>query len=127
MAAIRADEQSGAKRVLIHALRDILPFSIANRKKKGFSLPYETWMRGPLAELLADTCSVETVRRRGLLDANSVAWIHSRRGQAAAGGLFPRMWTLMIFELWCRAVLDPYQSAAANRQPAIVAQRVKRF
>ncbi len=115
-------EQSGAKRVLIHALRDVLPLSISNRKKKGFALPHETWMRGPLADLVEDTCSLETIRRRGLLDANSVNWFHGRRSQSASGGLFPKTWTLMILELWCRAALDPYQQTASDRQTAIVGQ-----
>src|SRR4029078_8662052 len=56
---------SGSKRVLIHALRDLLPPTIANRPKKGFSLPFEHWMRGSLAPLVEDTCSHETVVRRG--------------------------------------------------------------
>ncbi|MEX0679277.1 MAG: asparagine synthase (glutamine-hydrolyzing) [Pirellulales bacterium] len=97
---------SGSKRVLIHALRDLLPSSIVNRPKKGFSLPYDLWMQKDLAPLVEDTSSDASIRRRGLVDPAAVAEL---RGQAQAGRpgvLYPKLWTLMILELWCRAVLD---------------------
>jgi asparagine synthase (glutamine-hydrolysing) len=103
---------SGAKRVLIHALRDVLPASIFARPKMGFVLPYQAWMRGEAAPLVADTCSAESVRRRGLLDPGFVQSV-VRRAQAGEPGVaYPSLWTLMIFELWCRAVIDNYQRPA---------------
>jgi asparagine synthase (glutamine-hydrolysing) len=106
-------EESGSKRVLIHALRDLLPPTIANRPKKGFSLPFEHWMRGSLAPLLEDTCSHEAVARRGLLDPGLVAQARKQHGPRGSGHAYPSLWTLMILELWSRAVLDKY------RQPAV--------
>ena len=35
---------SGAKRVLLHALRDVLPTDISRRPKRGFALPIVQWM-----------------------------------------------------------------------------------
>jgi len=87
-------------------LRDVLPESIANRRKKGFWLPCEHWMRGGLAGLVEETCSDETVARRGLLDPKIVARARGRDRLGTAPALYPNQWTLMIFELWCRAVLD---------------------
>jgi asparagine synthase (glutamine-hydrolysing) len=107
--------ESGSKRVLIHALRDVLPPAIANRTKKGFSLPFEHWMRGELAALVEETCGHEAVARRGLLDPQAVAIVR-RRAAAQPGTSYPGLWALMIFELWCRGVLDPH------RQPAPVAR-----
>ncbi len=104
---------SGSKRVLIHALRDVLPLSISNRPKKGFVLPFEHWMRGELASLVEDTCSHETIVRRGLVDPQLVATIRDQAVGGVPGTLYPGLWTLMILELWCRAVLDKY------RQPAV--------
>ncbi len=104
---------SGSKRVLIHALRDLLPPTIANRPKRGFSLPFEHWMRGALAPLLEDTCNRETVARRGLLDAQLVAQARKQHGPRGSGHAYPSLWTLMILELWSREVLDKY------RQPLV--------
>ena len=95
---------SGSKRVLIDALRDVLPPSIADRQKKGFVLPFGQWMEREVAPLIEDTCSETSVRRRGMLDPDIVA-----RVRGAAGGRIPRypgLWTLMMLELWCRSVLD---------------------
>jgi asparagine synthase (glutamine-hydrolysing) len=106
-------QESGSKRVLIHALRDVLPLSISTRKKKGFSLPYATWMRGELADLVEDTCGAESLKRRGLIDPQLV-------GNAHDGAMYPNTWGLLIFELWCRNVLDRYQQPV----PAIQGVRV---
>ncbi len=94
--------ESGSKRVLIAALRDVLPPTIANRKKKGFSLPFDVWMNGSVRPLVEDTCGEESIRRRGLLDPSWSAQIRGTKHLAR----YPGVWTLMIFELWCRAVLD---------------------
>jgi asparagine synthase (glutamine-hydrolysing) len=110
-------QESGSKRVLIHALRDVLPLSISTRKKKGFSLPYGTWMRGELADLVEDTCSTETLKRRGLIDPQLIANLRDDGGAYSA--MYPNMWALMIFELWCRDVLDRY------RQPVPAIQGVR--
>jgi asparagine synthase (glutamine-hydrolysing) len=104
---------SGSKRVLIHALRDVLPPAIANRHKKGFSLPFVYWMRGELASMVDETCGPEAVARRGLLDPQMVALVRDRAGAGQLGASYPGLWTLMIFELWCRAVLDKYRTAPA--------------
>ena len=105
---------SGSKRVLIHALRDLLPLSISNRPKKGFSLPYEHWMRGTLAPIVEDTCSHETIVRRGLIDPQIVATLRKNAAAGTPGSYYPGLWTLMILELWCRAVIDKYQQPAVS-------------
>jgi asparagine synthase (glutamine-hydrolysing) len=98
---------SGAKRVLIHALRDILPTDIAHRPKRGFSIPYKSWLQNHLAELVSETCSRKAIADRALLDpdlASTLAYDKSARRWSA----WPLPWTLMILELWCRAVLDEH-------------------
>ncbi len=109
---------SGSKRVLIHALRDVLPLAISNRPKKGFTLPYEHWMRSEAAPLVEETCSVESVKRRGLVDPQIVSTLRRQAQAGRPGTLYPALWTLMILELWCRAVLDPH------RQPAVASQAI---
>jgi asparagine synthase (glutamine-hydrolysing) len=99
---------SGAKRVLIEALRDVLPPDIAHRPKRGFSIPYKYWLQNHLAELASDICSRKTFADRGLLDpdlASTLAYDRSVRRWSA----LPLAWSLMILELWCRAVLDEHE------------------
>jgi asparagine synthase (glutamine-hydrolysing) len=95
--------KSGSKRVLIHALRDILPPDILDRPKQGFGLPFAHWAQNGLQKLLSETCSREVVKARGLLDpdlvsalaANDRYWSH-----------WPQAWSVMILEVWCRKVID---------------------
>jgi asparagine synthetase B (glutamine-hydrolysing) len=90
-------EASGAKRVLIHALRDVLPTDISRRLKRGFALPYDHWVRQDLAPLVEETCSREAVADRGLLDPDLVERLRSDWHG------WPQAWSVMILELWCRA------------------------
>ena len=55
----------------------------------------------------------ETVARRGLIDPEWVAPL-VRGPEAIAANLHPRLWTLMLFELWCRGMLD----SPGQRRPA---------
>ena len=112
---------SGSKRVLIHALRDVLPADIAQRPKRGFGLPYERWMRGELADLVDETCGEEAVRRRGLLDPDMVRTLRHGASNGHSGRMFPDLWSLMIFELWCRTLLDPSPESTRAGRPVGVA------
>ena len=98
---------SGAKRVLLRALEGVLPPQIRHRKKKGFSLPIEHWMRTSLAPLVTEATCPETARRRGLLDPDAVDALFRLRDDPASGVLYRGLWSLLLLELWCQAVLDP--------------------
>lgn len=96
--------ETGAKRILIDAGRGLLPEGMARQRKRGFGMPFESWLKGPLRDVLEDTLSPDAVCRRGFFDAGAVS------GLAAdffAGRVpWTRPWLLMVTELWCREVLD---------------------
>jgi asparagine synthase (glutamine-hydrolysing) len=91
---------SGAKRVLLEAVRDLLPPGLERRPKRGFALPYTHWLDGPFARIVADTTSPEVIRARGLLDPEVPV---------------ADRWSLMILELWCRATLDARPAVHGRR------------
>ncbi len=97
-------DESGIKRIVCDIARRHLPAHFfAERAKKGFSLPYVDWLKGPLAEIMADTLSADSVARGGLFDPAAVAAIRAD----FAGGRRPwaHPWLLMVTELWRREVL----------------------
>lgn len=96
--------QSGAKRVLIDAVRDLLPPDIDLQPKRGFSMPLDNWLRGPLAEICEDVLSRHSTAARGILDPAGVEAVLRRF--VAQGGSWVNVWVLIIFELWCREVLQ---------------------
>ena len=72
--------------MLIRAFGDVLPASIANRPKRGFSLPHQHWMAHELAPLVEATCHPEVVGRRNLLDPAYVARVWQEY-QSGGGGI----------------------------------------
>ncbi len=96
--------QSGAKRILIDATRDLLPPDLLTKPKRGFSLPHDAWLRGPLRDILEETTGRDAVRSRGLFDPVRVD--ATRRAFLSGSGSWALPWTLMMTELWCRTVLD---------------------
>lgn len=96
---------STRKYILKKAMRGILPPSILNRGKEGFSIPMKNWLRGDLRPLMLDLLSEERIKRRGLFRWPAV---EKRLSQHLAGRanhahqLFP----LMVFERWAEEFLD---------------------
>lgn len=94
----------GIKRILIDSCRDLLPEGIDDQVKRGFAMPFDAWLKGPLREVLHDALSPEAVRTRGLFDPSEVAALLHRFELGQTTWPFP--WMLMATELWCREVLD---------------------
>ncbi|CAM2829630.1 asparagine synthase (glutamine-hydrolyzing) [Rariglobus hedericola] len=84
------------KSALADALADLLPPDLLTRKKRGFTLPYAVWMRGPLKPFLEDTFSSASVGRSGLFDAPAVQ-AHWQSFLAGNDTLeWSRVWSLAI-------------------------------
>jgi asparagine synthase (glutamine-hydrolysing) len=96
--------ETGAKRALIDAARPYLPEGFERQPKRGFGMPFEAWLAGPLRDVLEDTLAPDAVARRGLLDPASVGRV--RDAFAAGHAPWAEPWLLMVLELWCRDVLD---------------------
>jgi asparagine synthase (glutamine-hydrolysing) len=84
------------KSALARSLRDVLPKGMAKRKKQGFTLPIEQWMRGALRPFLEETFSLPTITRSGLFDGAGV----QARWQNFITGSDPREWS----RVWTLAV-----------------------
>jgi asparagine synthase (glutamine-hydrolysing) len=92
------------KWILKQAMKDLLPESILNRKKEGFSIPMKNWLRRELQPLMRDLLSRDRLARRGLLDPDVVEELmaeHTAGKENHAHTLFP----LMVFERWAEAHL----------------------
>ena len=107
--------RAGIKRVLVDIARPWLPESFFERPKRGFGLPLGDWLRGPLREVLRDTLSPETVRRRGLFDPAAVTGVLTELEAGARAWNGP--WLLLMTELWCQQVLDR-PPASTEQTPA---------
>ncbi len=104
------------KWIFKRAMEPLLPRESIYRSKVGFGVPLEGWLKHELREMVDDTLSADSLRRRGLFDPAAVARLlaQERAGQLYAA--YPIL-GLMCVELWCRAFIDrrpvpPFQPAA---------------
>ncbi len=97
--------ETGAKKVLIDAGRKlgILPDSIDCQPKRGFTMPLDHWLKGPLKDVLFDTLSTRSVKSRGLLEPRAVEQV--KDGFLEGVIHWTRPWLLVVLELWCRQTL----------------------
>jgi len=95
---------TGAKRILKDIGFDMLPGDIDLQPKRGFGMPFNAWLTGPLRDVLEDTLSPAAIHRRGFFDAVQVEKEKKAFFEGKSYWAYP--WLLMITELWCREVLD---------------------
>ncbi len=91
------------KSALVAAVRDLLPPGLAERRKRGFTLPFAVWMRGELRPFLDDTFAPASVSRSGLFVPAAV----QERWHTFLAGNDSRSWS----RVWSLAMLIAF----ANR------------
>lgn len=105
---------SGTKRILLDIGKDLLPEGFDTKPKRGFGMPFDFWLKGPLRDVLLETLSEQSVGARGLLDPRAVTAV---KDQFMAGAIpWPQPWLLMMIELWAREVLDKSMAKSACPQ-----------
>jgi asparagine synthase (glutamine-hydrolysing) len=109
----RVDHQAtyrelGSKRILIDLARPLLPKDFDLQPKRGFMMPFDSWLRGPLNDVFMDTLSEASTRSRGLLSEQAVSKV--RDDFMGGHGGWAQPWLLMMLELWSRHVLDASRS-----------------
>jgi asparagine synthase (glutamine-hydrolysing) len=93
-------------KVLLKRLaRRLLPASVVDRPKVGFTVPLSPWFRGELKPLLQDTLLDPRCLQRGWYDPAALRatlddHLSGRRDRAR------ELWTLLTLELWHRAWID---------------------
>jgi asparagine synthase (glutamine-hydrolysing) len=93
------------KWLLRQAVSDLLPASILDRRKRGFSIPHARWLRGELRSMLHDTLLAPRAYQRGQLQRPYVERLIAEHdsGQVDHG---LRLWNLLWLELWHRQFVD---------------------
>ncbi len=98
------------KHLLRRVARAYLPARIVERRKHGFEVPLDHWLRTDLRPLVHDFLDPGRLRRHGILDPEAVARI-VRLQQAGRPGLAPRLWAILMLEMWW----DAFAEAPAPR------------
>jgi asparagine synthase (glutamine-hydrolysing) len=83
-----------------------VPREVLYRPKQGFALPLVHWMRHELKDLIITTLTESRTMQRGYFNPNGVRRILDEhfRGRRDHS---PRIWRLLMLELWHRNFLEP--------------------
>lgn len=86
------------KRILKSALKESVPKEILQRKKTGFPVPYERWLKKDLKDFVLDTVSSQLDNLTGYFNkSNLLDLIHA---QENGDGCSQEVFSLLILALW---------------------------
>jgi asparagine synthase (glutamine-hydrolysing) len=95
-----------SKLLLREAMRGVLPEPILSRSKKGFPVPTEQWLRGPLKGYVRETLLASDSASRQCFDPEAMETLLQEHENGWANR-HQEIWTLLVFESWHRAFLEP--------------------
>lgn len=98
----------GVKPLLALAVADLVPEPVVRRRKQGFILPMQSWMRGAMAQQV-EQVFLDPERGgplRDILDPQAVAevWERFRSGS----GYWTRPWSLYVLKTWAESHFAGY-------------------
>lgn len=106
------DHNGCQKYILKEIAYDYIPRELLDRKKTGFSVPLDKWLRGPLKNKLTDYASPAFLKQQGLFDADAASkliadWLGAGDGGAYTGSNYSRIiWAFFIFQQWAERYLQ---------------------
>lgn len=93
-----------------HILKDIaydyIPKEMLERPKVGFSVPLDSWLRGPLKEQLIDMTSKDYLKNQGIFEPDYTnqfsKWYleHGDKGARTGENFSKIMWSFYVFQKW---------------------------
>ncbi|GAK51750.1 asparagine synthase (Glutamine-hydrolyzing) [Candidatus Moduliflexus flocculans] len=93
------------KYIFKEAMRPLLPSSIIDRRKHGFGVPVGEWFKKELKTYATEVFQDSRTQQRGFFNSEYIMSLLDKH-QEGLQDFSPQLWTLLIFELWCREYLD---------------------
>ena len=104
------------KRILKRAFEGVVPEVILKRKKTGFPVPYERWLRKDLQEFVRETICSERALGRGYFNRRGVENLLQRN--ATRRGDMKTIFCLLVLELWHQRFVDnPIRQSSGVEMP----------
>ena len=99
--------RDGIKKYILRDIAwDYIPKDLLERPKKGFAVPLDTWLRGPLKEELLTFADPARVRNQGLFDAKTVNSLVTKflaegdAGHGSGKNFSKLVWSYFVFQQW---------------------------
>ncbi len=100
------------KYLLKRVAEKLIPSEIIHRKKQGFPIPIEHWLRKEVRPLMRDMLSPEALRRRGLFKPDFVQRLMTEHETGYADHS-TELWGLVSLEIWLRRFCDSHESSSS--------------
>jgi asparagine synthase (glutamine-hydrolysing) len=88
------------KRLLVESLNGLLPPEIVHRPKRGFTLPFDLWMRGAMRAFCEERLTADRINSRGVLRADQAQRLWLRFLEKRPDVTWSRLWVLITLEEW---------------------------
>ena len=105
------------KALFKRAMKPYLPREVIYRKKMGFGMPIDEWLRGELKPLAYDTLLSQPARERGVMRPDYVRLLLDEHCSGRRNH-HTRLWALLMLELWFRMWIDGSPEQAVLRPAA---------
>ncbi|WP_026669625.1 asparagine synthase (glutamine-hydrolyzing) [Butyrivibrio sp. AE3006] len=99
--------KDGVKKYILKDIAyDYIPRELLDRPKKGFSVPMDKWLRGPLKDRLIDYSNESFLKNQGIFDATYASgfirdFLAKGDGGFGSGANFSNIaWSFFIFQQW---------------------------
>jgi len=92
------------KHLLKKVLSGRVPHEILERKKAGFPVPYDAWLRRDLKEMVYDTLMSRPARERGFFKPKAIEQLIE--DNSAGKNRSKQVFSLLTLELWSQTFLD---------------------
>jgi asparagine synthase (glutamine-hydrolysing) len=89
-----------SKPLLVRSLPGLLPTAITRRRKQGFTLPFDAWMRGPLRQFCQDRLGQQGLGGREMFNPIGLAQIWDDFIRRKPNVTWSRVWLLVALEEW---------------------------
>src|SRR5580704_7370970 len=110
--------RNGSPKYILRKLAEKLgvPKEVLYRRKQGFALPLVHWMRHELKDLILGVLLEPRTLQRGYFNSASLSRLLDEHFQGRRDHS-PRIWRVLMFELWHRNFLESFKTRDWAQQP----------
>jgi len=96
---LKVNKQHGSKYLMKKVLYELVPRKLFERPKRGFAIPLQEWLKGPLFWMIDRYLTKGVVDKHGFVHFKQVKDLLSRF-QSGQDHLYNRIWILVVLHWW---------------------------